>query len=341
MYYDPPVPSVYAALQAEENRLRMGLAGKVAGTPARCLIDTGASGAHYLSAAFCKRVGIAVQPQPRSETTRERRQRQAACLPAPDSIPLPTVTLADGQQVCAEGYATVTVQIQSYRETLQCIVLPLTEEVDCVLGDQWLHRKQAVLSYLDDTCSLQDGPRRIVLHTPPPPSAPASPHKPGIHLLSHMQLKRGIRKGHELCLALVRNLSPPESRLDVEDPEVDASPPVESPHEVIEKRTSQFQVDPCRLQQLLDRYSDLFPDSLPGLPPDRGAPATIPLIPGAKPANRPSFRYSPTEMAEMRAQIEYLLDRNLIEWSSSPYAAPILFVRKPNGTFGMCVDYRA
>ena len=341
VYYDPPVPSVYSALQSDENRLRMGLAGKVAGTPARCLIDTGASGEHYLSAAFCKRVGIAIQPAPQPETKRARHRREAAGLPPPETAPLPTVTLADGQQVAAEGYATVSVQIQSYRETLHCVVLPMTEEFDCVLGDAWLHRKQAVLSYQDDTCSLQDGPRRIVLHTPAPAPTPSSPSKERVHLLSHMQLKRGLRKGLQMCLALVRKLDHTPSRLEVEDPEVDAEPPVEPPHEVIEERTSEAQVDPQKLRELLDRYSDLFPESLPGFPPDRGAPATIPLIPGAKPSNRPSFRYSPAELAEMRAQIEYLLDRKLIDWSSSPYAAPVLFVKKPNGTFRMCVDYRA
>ena len=46
-------------------------------------------------------------------------------------------------------------------------------------------------------------------------------------------------------------------------------------------------------------------------------------------------------MEEMRAQIEYLLDRKLIDWSSSPYATLVLFVKKPNGTFRMCVDYHA
>ena len=241
----------------------MGLAGKVAGTPSRCLIDTGASGAHYLSAAFCKRVGIAVQSAPQPETKRQRHRREEAGLPPPEAAPLPTVTLADGQQVSAEGYATVSVQIQSYRKTLHCIVLPMTEEFDCVLGDAWLHRKQAVLSYQDDTCSLEDGPRRIVLHTPPPAPAPSSPSKERVHLLSHMQLKRGIRKGYHMCLALVRQLAPPTSRLEVEDPEIDADPPVDPAHDVIEQRTSKHQVDPRALQKLLDRYSDLFPESLP------------------------------------------------------------------------------
>ena len=97
VYYDPPLPSVYAALHEAENCLCMGLAAKVAGVPARCLIDTGASGAHYLSAAFCERVGIAVSSEQPSETQRERRRREQAGFPLPAVQPLPTVTLADGQ----------------------------------------------------------------------------------------------------------------------------------------------------------------------------------------------------------------------------------------------------
>ena len=77
VYYDPPVPSVYAALQSDEHRLRMGLNGKVAGVPARCLVDIGASGDHYLSAGFCERIGIAVQSAPPPPGQRERCKRQA------------------------------------------------------------------------------------------------------------------------------------------------------------------------------------------------------------------------------------------------------------------------
>ena len=53
------------------------------------------------------------------------------------------------------------------------------------------------------------------------------------------------------------------------------------------------------------------------------------------------FRYSPVELEEMQAQVEYLLQRDLIRPSISPFGAPVLFVKKPNGTFRMCVDYRA
>ena len=58
VYYDPPIPSVYASMHSEEGRLTLGLWGKVSKTSARCLIDTGASGTHYISKEYCKQVGL-------------------------------------------------------------------------------------------------------------------------------------------------------------------------------------------------------------------------------------------------------------------------------------------
>ena len=54
-------------------------------------------------------------------------------------------------------------------------------------------------------------------------------------------------------------------------------------------------VDPQVLKNLLEEYKDLFPESLPGFPPDRGVQVSIPLIEGAEPVRQPMFRYSPVE----------------------------------------------
>ena len=77
-----------------------------------------------------------------------------------------------------------------------------------------------------------------------------------------------------------------------------------------------------------------------GLPPARVPREVIPLIPGAHPVNRPMFRYSQPEMAEMTKQVKALLDVGLIQKSTSPFVAPVLFVKKKDGTQRMCVDYR-
>ncbi|KAJ9533025.1 hypothetical protein QJQ45_018110 [Haematococcus lacustris] len=93
------------------------------------------------------------------------------------------------------------------------------------------------------------------------------------------------------------------------------------------------------LQDLLDEYSDVF-QPITGLPPERAVGHSIPLQPDGKPPARPSYRMSKPEQDELRKQITNLLAKGLIEPSSSPYAAPVLFVQKKSGELRMCIDYR-
>ncbi|KAJ9525757.1 hypothetical protein QJQ45_003422 [Haematococcus lacustris] len=93
------------------------------------------------------------------------------------------------------------------------------------------------------------------------------------------------------------------------------------------------------LQALLDEYSDVF-EPITGLPPERAVGHSIPLQPDAKPPARPSYRMSKPEHDELRRQITDLLAKGLIEPSSSPFAAPVLFVQKKSGELRMCIDYR-
>ncbi len=79
----------------------------------------------------------------------------------------------------------------------------------------------------------------------------------------------------------------------------------------------------------------------PGLPPDRGIGHTIELEPGARAPFRPMYRFSPSELEAAKAAVKDLLAKGLIEPSSSPYGAPILFVTRKDGSLRMCLDYRA
>jgi hypothetical protein len=69
--------------------------------------------------------------------------------------------------------------------------------------------------------------------------------------------------------------------------------------------------------------------------------SVIPLVPEAHVPSRPMFRYSPAELAEMTSQVNVLLQAGLIQKSTSPFGAPVLFVKKKTGEFRMCADYRA
>ncbi|KAJ0766182.1 putative nucleotidyltransferase, Ribonuclease H [Helianthus annuus] len=87
-------------------------------------------------------------------------------------------------------------------------------------------------------------------------------------------------------------------------------------------------------------YSDVFPEELPGLPPDREVEFRIHLIPGTTPIAKAPYRLAPTEMLELKKQLDELLSKGFIQPSSSPWGAPVLFVKKKDGSMRMCIDYR-
>ena len=94
--------------------------------------------------------------------------------------------------------------------------------------------------------------------------------------------------------------------------------------------------------ELLKQYDDLFPEDLPpGLPPKREVDHKIELLPGTRPPSRPTYHMSAAELAELKKQLDELLAAGFIQPSKSPFGAPILFVKKKDGTTRMCVDYRA
>ncbi|KAK5770425.1 hypothetical protein PVK06_046575 [Gossypium arboreum] len=87
-------------------------------------------------------------------------------------------------------------------------------------------------------------------------------------------------------------------------------------------------------------FQDVFPEELPGLPPNREVEFGIDLLPGMAPVSIAPYRMAPKELVELKAQIQELLDRGFIRPSVSPWGAPVLFVKKKDGTMRMCIDYR-
>ncbi|GJW22006.1 putative reverse transcriptase domain-containing protein, partial [Tanacetum coccineum] len=87
-------------------------------------------------------------------------------------------------------------------------------------------------------------------------------------------------------------------------------------------------------------FLEVFPEDLPGLPPTRQVEFQIDLVPGAAPVARAPYRLAPTELQELSTQLQELSDKGFIRPSSSPWGAPVLFVKKKDGSFQMCIDYR-
>ncbi|GKC80009.1 hypothetical protein Tco_1130783 [Tanacetum coccineum] len=85
---------------------------------------------------------------------------------------------------------------------------------------------------------------------------------------------------------------------------------------------------------------EVFLDDLPGLPPPRQVEFRIELVPGDVPVACAPYRLAPSEMKEFSQQLQELLENGFIRSSSSPWGAPVLFVKKKDGSFHMCIDYR-
>ncbi|GKD47437.1 putative reverse transcriptase domain-containing protein, partial [Tanacetum coccineum] len=87
-------------------------------------------------------------------------------------------------------------------------------------------------------------------------------------------------------------------------------------------------------------FHEVFPEDLPGLPPARPVEFQIDLIPGAALKARAPYQLAPSEMKELSEQLQELSDKGFIRPSSSPWGTPVLFVKKKDGSFKMCIDYR-
>ena len=91
---------------------------------------------------------------------------------------------------------------------------------------------------------------------------------------------------------------------------------------------------------MVRKFQDVFPDELPGLPPHREFDFSIEVYPGTDPISVSPYRMAPLELKELKTQLDELLGKGFIRPSTSPWGAPVLFVKKKDGTLRLCIDYR-
>nr|GFA27506.1 putative reverse transcriptase domain-containing protein [Tanacetum cinerariifolium] len=107
--------------------------------------------------------------------------------------------------------------------------------------------------------------------------------------------------------------------------------------QVVEKEPAERRLEDV---PVIFKFLDVFPEDLPGLPPPRQVEFEIELVPGAAHVARTPYRLAPSEMKELAKQLQELSDKGFIRPSSSPWGALVLFVKKKDGSFRMCIDYR-
>ena len=128
------------------------------------------------------------------------------------------------------------------------------------------------------------------------------------NVISTMQAKRFMRKGCETFLAMI--LDSKRGQVDVEKIPV------------------------------VREFPDVFPEELPGIPLEREVDLAIEIVPGIVPMSRAPYRMAPTELKELKSQLQELLDKGFIRPSVSSWGATVLFMKKKDGTLRMCIDYR-
>ena len=123
-----------------------------------------------------------------------------------------------------------------------------------------------------------------------------------------MQARRFLRKGCEAFLALI--LDSKRGQINLEDILV------------------------------IKEFPDVFLEELLGLPNKKEVDLSIEVVQGTTPISRAPYCMAPTELKELKTQLQELLDKGFFQPSVSPWGGPVLFVKKKYGTLRMCIDYQ-
>ncbi|KAL0328234.1 UNVERIFIED_CONTAM: Transposon Ty3-G Gag-Pol polyprotein [Sesamum calycinum] len=210
-----------------------------------------------------------------------------------------------------QGAACVELKVGAWTGQCKLLAVPL-DDFDVILGmDFMLLANAMVMPYLNGLFIVDPSSTCFVQGTYLQDSVRSTEKKDS--LMSAMQVKAGLRRGDQTYLAALIEIKP-----DVVQ---------EVPNEVAE---------------LLQEFKDVFPPELPKkLPPRRAIDHAIELEPGTRPPAQAPYCMAPAELAELRKQLDGLLETGLVQPSKAPYGSPVLFQRKQDGSMRMCVDYRA
>ncbi|KAJ9523167.1 hypothetical protein QJQ45_024088, partial [Haematococcus lacustris] len=321
-------PTVAAA--GAELQLPFLFCGRYGGKPCRVMMDTGATHS-ILSKEW-------LDKQKNPMLTRHILER-----------PLNLLT-ANNDTVHIREQFVGPLEIQKSKVGCFAKIMPgMLAGVDLILGADWLSYYDAVLKPKHGVCTLQatnsGKPENLFALRPkhlPGFAAVAEMEKQrckeAAGVLSAGQTARLLRQGCSSWLMLVQ----PSDGNDKEGWHTGSlAAAVVGSEGARSAEVNPWLVPAAQLEGLLAEFADVFESMPEGLPPDRKVGHTIRLEPGAVPPYRRMYKLSPREDAEVRKQVAELLAKGLIEPSSSPYGAPILFVQKKDGTLRMCIDYRA
>ena len=197
-------------------------------------------------------------------------------------------------------YIDCPIRIREY-EFLEDLIKLSFKEFDVILGMDWLSRHQVMVD-----CRM----KRVTLRTPKEDEVTFIGERSN-HLsnaISASTARKMVQKGCEAYLAYVIDM-------------VKARPSVSDIPTVSD-------------------FLDVFPEEFPGLPSQREIKFSIDVVPGATLASNTPYRMAPAELKELKLKLQELLEKGFIRPSVSLGGAPMLFVKKKDGTLRLCIDYR-
>nr|GFB68637.1 putative reverse transcriptase domain-containing protein [Tanacetum cinerariifolium] len=179
---------------------------------------------------------------------------------------------------------------------------------DAIIGMDWLAKYQAIIVCAEKIVRIPWGNETLIIHGDGSNRGNAT----RLSIISCTKTEKYVKKGFPIFLAYI-------TTKEVED---------KSEKERLED------------VPIVRDFPEVFPEDLSGLPPIRPVEFQIDLVPGAAPVARAPYRLAPSKMKELAEQLKELSDKGFIRPSSSPWGAPVLFVKKKDGSFRMCIDYR-
>ena len=306
----------------------------IEGKPAVVLVDSGATG-DFVSNKFANDHSLKSSPLPQQDF----------------------VTLANGsKQEVASIVKSASISIGSYSDTIDFVSLPLVG-YDAILGMSWLNKYNPIIDWRNKSIKFEDKSSNVhhltgkhfpkarklkftqstsivVSSSVSSSSSSSSNSNSSLNLISSRSLSQQISSDQidSVCLVFPQATSVPPVLVEVYSS-------ISSVEKIVSAESAELE---SVSKKLISKYRDVFPDELPpGLPPQREIDHKIELIPGSSPPSRPTYRMSAVELAELKKQLEELTKSGFIQPSKSPFGAPILFVKKKDGTMRMCIDYRA
>ncbi|GJV93344.1 putative reverse transcriptase domain-containing protein [Tanacetum coccineum] len=179
---------------------------------------------------------------------------------------------------------------------------------DVIVSMGWLAKYHALIDYAEKIVRIPWGNETLIVHG----DGCSRGNGTRLNIISCTKTHKYLLKGHDVFLAHV-------TTKEIED-------------KSREKRLEDVPI--------VRDFPKVFPEDFPGLQPTRQVEFQIDLVPGAAPVARAPYRLAPSEMKELSEQLQELSDKGFIRPSSSPWGAPVLFVKKKDGSFRMCIDCR-